>query len=118
LEELIVFLFISSTFLGSVLCVKENEHIAIENLIQAFPSIFQLILKLFIKIMIIILHIFLAHYSWKWITIVGSSLSSGFRIPVQYFYSILPVSAYLIIFYQIREIIELFFKKKSLSDLK
>lgn len=113
LEESINFLFITTTFLGSVLCVKEKEHIAIENIANILPFKIQLIFRVFIGILIIILQLIVAHFSWKWISVVGNTLTSGLRLQIKYVYSLLPISAYLVIFYQIRSIIGIFIEKQT-----
>ena len=59
-EELIVLLFIATTYFGAVLCVHENEHIDISFLRECLPKKFSKLLDVIISVICIVVQITLA----------------------------------------------------------
>lgn len=120
LEELILYLFVASTFLGTALCVKYNENIRIDNILRAFPLKLQQSIGIVLDLLVILLQVILIKTSNDWIAIVGNVITPGFQIQLKYLYALLPISAGLVIIYQILEIaqtISSFGKPQSEADL-
>jgi TRAP-type transport system small permease protein len=91
-EELIILLFITTTYFGAVLCVRENEHIDIRFLRECVPEKAGQVLNIIITVICIIVQVALAYISLEWIQRTGSSITVGLKIPYTYIYSIFPVS--------------------------
>ncbi len=104
-EELIVFLFIASTYFGCILGIKEDEHIKISLLKDKLPPKVKIVFDVFIDLVIITVVTSAAYLSINWIEKVGRPVTAGLAIPFAYIYSMVPVSFALITLYEIREIV-------------
>lgn len=103
-QELIVYLFIFTTFFGSVIAYSREEHLAINVLYNKFSEKVQIKLKLFFDLLILYLNLQLIRVSIKWINQVGNVVTPGMRIPMKYIYIILPLSSVLMLLYSIGNI--------------
>lgn len=98
-EEFLTMLFVSITFLGSAVCIREKQHISISILVEKFTGIPQMISTIFIEVVYIAVSVFMLIYSSKWIGAVGSTLSPSSGIPFGYYYLIVPISSVVSILY-------------------
>ncbi len=106
-EELITFLFIFTTFFGSVLAVKEDDHINIDFFFNRMPVKYKKAFKVFFSFIIIVLQIFIIKTSITWVAKVGNVYSPGLRIPFTYIYLMLPVSSMIMIIYALLNMIKI-----------
>jgi len=104
-EELIIFLFIATTFFGSILGVKEDEHVRISLLKDKLPPKIKLIFEILISCIIISVVVASAVLSRDWIVRAGAPLSPGIKIHYSTLYIILPLAFVLITIYECREIV-------------
>jgi TRAP-type C4-dicarboxylate transport system permease small subunit len=104
-EELIVFLFIASTYFGCVLGIKEDEHIRISLLKDKLPPKVRIVFNVFIDLVTITVVTSAAYLSINWIEKVGRPLTPGLNIPFASIYMMVPISFALITLYEIREIV-------------
>lgn len=116
LQELIVFLFIFSTFFGSALAYYRNEHLAIDILYVKLPDRIKNILDIFFDILILYLNYQIIIVSFKWMDRVGNVVTPGMRIPMSYIYFILPASAFLMIIYLLSNIYRKIKRSKFRSE--
>jgi TRAP-type C4-dicarboxylate transport system permease small subunit len=112
-EELIVFIFIATTYFGIILCVKEGEHIAIDYFKNLFPAKIKLIIETFITAIAIFTLSYLAYTSAGWINTVGNTLTSGLKIHYRYVYIMMPISFTISALYELIEIIKKFVSFKE-----
>jgi TRAP-type C4-dicarboxylate transport system permease small subunit len=114
-EELIVFLFIATTYFGSILGVREDEHVKISILKEKMPPKIKIIFEILISCIIISVIVASAILSRDWIIRAGRPLSPGIKIPYFSIYIILPIAFVLIAIYECREIVlkVIDFKKKN-----
>ncbi len=98
-EELITMLFISTTYFGAVLGMKYREHITISFLADMLPSRIHRYIEKLNYLIILLVQIAITHTSLQWISRVGNVLTNGMRLPVRYFYMMMPISSVLIGFY-------------------
>ncbi|MCK4822687.1 TRAP transporter small permease [bacterium] len=115
-EEVITLLFIGTTYFGAIICMREDEHIFIDFFIEKFSKRVQYILKLLVLVIIIAVQAFVLKMSFFWIEKTGSAISPGVRIPVKYYYYMLPISCILIIIYALIKIFFPFDKKGQLKE--
>lgn len=101
-EELIIYLFVATTYFGSIICVKEKEHIDIPFLRELAPKTAGIIMDITVCLVNIIVQIGLAYLSFTWIEKTGSSLTTGMYIPLYVVYSIFPVCFILMAIYTFR----------------
>ena len=106
-EELILLLFITTTYFGAILCVKEDEHIDIAFLREILPERAGRWLKVFIGLVCIVVQLALAIISFEWIQKTGSSITVGLKIPYTYIYAMFPIGFVSMALYQIRKIINI-----------
>jgi C4-dicarboxylate transporter DctQ subunit len=104
-EEAITMLFIASSFYGAVLCVHENEHIRIEFVYEKFSNKIRQIINIIIDCIILFVEFYMTKLSLFWIGKVGNVLTNGMRIPIKYFYSMIPISCTIISIYCIIRIV-------------
>jgi TRAP-type transport system small permease protein len=95
-EEAITMLFISTTFFGAVLGVKDNEHININFFVELIPKSIRRYIDIFSDFIILGVQIFMIYLSLEWIGKVGNVLTKGLRLPIRYFYYMMPISSILI----------------------
>jgi len=112
-EEVITMLFISTTFFGAVLAVREKEHIGITSFLTILPKKVENIL-LFVGLSIVAaVQVFVIETSIDWIGQIGSRLTAGLRVEIRYFYYVVPVSAVLILIYILWSMFTVLFKRDS-----
>ena len=98
-EELITMLFISTTYFGAVLGMKYKEHITISFLADMLPSRIHGYIEKLNYLIIFLMQVAITHTSLQWIGRVGNVLTNGMRLPIRYFYWMMPISSVLIGFY-------------------
>lgn len=116
-EEMILFTFIGTTYFGIVVCVKEDEHIAIDFFVNRLPSLIKLLVQTMISIIGIITLLWIARVSLNWIETVGSTLSSGMKLPYKYVYSWMPFSFTLCAIYEAKKSIERWFHRNTKKEV-
>jgi TRAP-type C4-dicarboxylate transport system permease small subunit len=107
MDEIIIYSFIASTFLGTALCVTLNENVRIDNILQTLPLKLGQSVEIIMDLLVVLLHVMLIKISIGWIVNVGGVVVPGFQVPIKYFYVILPISAGIVIFYQIRKVVKI-----------
>jgi TRAP-type C4-dicarboxylate transport system permease small subunit len=98
-QELIVLMFIFTTFFGSVAAFKRDEHLAIDIFYRKFPPKIKNFVNIIFDILIVYLNWQIINVSIKWIKRVGNVVNPGMRIPMSYFYAILPISSFFLLIY-------------------
>ena len=95
-EEMITMLFISTTYFGAVIGMKYNEHIKIGFFYDTAKGKTKKVIDIINDIVILGLQIAITYISINWIDKVGNVLTNGLRIPIRFFYFMMPFSAVLI----------------------
>ena len=95
-EELITMLFISTTYFGAVIGIARKEHINISFFYDLFPKKVQKYADILNHIVILGLQVALTIVGFHWIGKVGNVLTTGMRLPIKYFYYMMPISTVLI----------------------
>ena len=117
-EELIIYLFIITTYFGSVLCVRDNEHIDMGLIKEKLPEKARNILKIVIGFINMAIQIALLFISFDWIRSTGSSISIGIKVPYVYIYSMFPICFASMAVYELRKIVRLIKKGDDLEEIK
>lgn len=118
-EEAILFTFIATTYFGIIMCVKEDEHIAIDFFLEKSPLVIKKVLTTFISLISVITLLWLAYLSLGWINTVGGTLSSGIKVAYKYIYVWMPVSFTICALYEVRKYVNKMIKmsQKSSNEL-
>jgi TRAP-type C4-dicarboxylate transport system permease small subunit len=104
-EEFLTMAFVMMVFLGSALCIREKQHISISFFADKLSPKRKLISDIVIMAGIIIVNLVVLVYSIKWIMAVGSSVSPASGVMKGVYYTIVPISAALTIFYCVIDIL-------------
>ena len=109
-EEVITMLFISTTFFGGALAVREKEHIGITTFLTVLPKRVGDFLSVLGLCIVAAVQVFVIKTSFDWIGQIGSRLTAGLRVEIRYFYYMVPTSAALILVYVLWNIFTVLFK--------
>jgi C4-dicarboxylate transporter DctQ subunit len=107
-EELMTILFVASTFFGAALGVREKEYIAITGLFDKLPKGLTKAIRIFVFLMTIAVSVVVFNFSMIWIQRVGAVPSAATGLKSGIYYSIVPISFALTIFYSIVNIVSEF----------
>lgn len=117
-EELSRYLFTWSVFIGSALIMGEHGHLAVEfipNLIKG--TIAGKILTIFIKLTGFIFVTILLVYGFKISKMMMYQMSPGLQIPMGIVYSVVPISAILMLLYLIQDFVDIIRPKQVDSTM-
>ncbi len=101
-EEATLYLFVMTTYFGSVVCVKEMEHIDIPYFRDMAPKTAGFIMDIFVGLTSVAIMMGLAFFSFTWIEKTGSSIIAGINMPYYSIYLIFPISFILMAIYSVR----------------
>lgn len=92
-EELIRYLIIWLTFIGSSICVRKNEHVSVDLLPEFLPEFWKKILFIVVNVIAIIFLLFITKYSIDLIafSVQTGQISPALGIPMFTVYLILPI---------------------------
>lgn len=105
-EEAILFTFLATTYFGIIICVKEDEEIAIDFFIERSNPGIKKILNTIITLVSVITLVWIAYLSLNWINTVGSTLSSGLKIAYKYIYMWMPITFSIAAVYEMRKYVQ------------
>jgi len=105
-EELITVFFISTTFLGTAMVSRDDEHINIDFIFHGKSRRRKAIIRLLISIVVILVQIIIFSAALKWIAVSGDLKTPGLEIPFKWLYSLLPASSVLVSLYETVKSIE------------
>ncbi len=110
-EELLTMVFVATTFFGAALGLREQEHIAVTNFVNAMPTRARKVCTVIAQLIIALVSIAMIYYSFRMIDKVGKVPSPATGIIRGVYYAIMPVSFVFTAFYAVvnilREFIEL-----------
>lgn len=106
-EELLTISFIATTFFGAALGLREGEHIAI-TLPSEGKSLWHRVLSILVMLAVVAVSVFVFKYSRVWIARVGAVPSPATGIPSGFFYTMVPISFGITIFYAAVQILAQF----------
>lgn len=111
-EEAIILSFIFTTYFGSVMCVKDKEHIDIPYFRDKASPKVGFVMDIFVCVFNICVQTGLSYVSIGWIQKTGSSVTAGLKIPYYYIYSIFPLCFMLMMIYTVRRLVEIIKSRK------
>lgn len=114
-EELSRYIFIWISFLGWVLATRNRTHIKVNIVLDSLPTKIKFITSIFIQFLIIIFSTSLIFLGFRMAKISINSPTITLFFTFAYIYAVVPISAALIIFYSIRELMENFKKYKNIN---
>jgi C4-dicarboxylate transporter DctQ subunit len=105
-EEIARLFAVWLTFLGSSLAIRYREHISVDILYVRVPSKVQGVFNLLSNIFLFIFHLFLVVEGAKLSYIFRGFESHALRFSMSFFFSALPITAFLILIFLVQSIRE------------
>jgi len=103
--DVIRLLFVYIVFFGAVTASRQDTHIKIDFLFEKFPIKIQNIISLVMSLIVIIFLIFFLKSGIDFFHNTKTQLTPYLRVSVGFYYVILPISAVLMIYYSICNVI-------------
>lgn len=108
-EEMLTMVFVATTFFGAALGIRESEHITITNFVESMPLKVRRVVKILSQVIIIVVSVYMIYYSIRIINKVGKVPSPATGIQKGIYYSIIPISFCITIFYSLVNMASEFF---------
>jgi len=105
-EELAVFVMIWLTFIGSLICMRDNEHIEVTILVDHMPRALQRIVMVFSRMASIFFLLVVVYYGFELVMENVGVTSVANRISMGLVYTIIPLSSLGMVYYLIRAIVK------------
>lgn len=114
-QDIIRLCFTYLVFMGAAWCVREKAHLNIDVLVSSLAPKIRAALEIVINTALCGFFIFLAYYGWMFAVTGGTQLAPYLPIPMFYYYLSVPISAVLMLYYMILQLIQ---QIKSFSAAK
>lgn len=105
-QDIIRLSFIYLVFFGGAYCLKIGDHLNIDIIFSFFSEKFNKYLHLFLNIILLAFFIFLLYYGIDFAKSGFSQVAPYTGLPMFYYYLPIPVSAFILIVYDIQIIIK------------
>ena len=103
-EELAVFVMIWLTFIGSLICMRDKEHIEVTILVDHLPRPLQRIVVAFSRLASVFFLLVVAYYGFELVMENMTVTSPANKISMGLVYTISPLSSLGMVFYLVKEI--------------
>lgn len=90
-EELARFLFIWFCLLGSVIALRQKQHLGIAYFYNKVPNIARRVLAIIIELLVAAFGAFVLMKGLELINVSGFQLSAAMRVPMKYVYLVFPI---------------------------
>ena len=103
-EELAVFVMIWLTFIGSLICMRDKEHIEVTILVDHLPRTLQRIVVAFSRLASVFFLLVVAYYGFDLVMENMTVTSPANKISMGLVYTIIPLSSIGMAFYLVKAI--------------
>lgn len=103
-EELAVFVMIWLTFIGSLICMRDKEHIEVTILVDHLPRPLQRIVVAFSRLASVFFLLVVAYYGFELVMENMTVTSPANKISMGLVYTIIPLSSLGMVFYLVKAI--------------
>ena len=103
-EELAVFVMIWLTFIGSLICMRDKEHIEVTILVDYLPRPLQRIVVAFSRLASVFFLLVVAYYGFELVMENMTVTSPANKISMGLVYTIIPLSSLGMVFYLVKAI--------------
>lgn len=107
-EELSRFMFMWFCFLGSGLALKRKAHLGIDYFVNKMNPKFRYFNQIIIDLLVGLFGFFMSYYGLSIAQIMHKQVSSVMRIPMSYFYAVIPVTGVLFLILSIYHLLKIF----------
>ena len=105
-EELSRITFMWFCFLGSGIAMKKKAHLGIDYFVKNLSSRFRYFNQIIINVLIGLFGFFMSYYGVNIARIMHKQVSSVMRIPMSYFYAVIPITGILFLILSLSYLIE------------
>ena len=109
-EEVARFLLVWITFLGATLAFQRGRHIAVTFLVEALPGRLQQLLRMAAVMVVLGFMIALIVIGHRYMQVQSFQKSASLRLSMTYVYAVIPISAAIMAWYALVDLIELIVK--------
>lgn len=103
-DEFSRYAFIWLVFVGAVVCTKRGRHISIDLVVTALPSRIRPFVQILADVATAVLMLIIIYYGWI-LTSLATQPTSTLKVPQYVVYMIVPLSAFLILWRTVMDII-------------
>jgi len=107
-EELARYLLVWTSFLGAAMAWQRGRHIAVDFVVDAMPGRLRLAVKAMAIVVSIAFFALIIHYGIRFMQMQSFQVSASLRIPIRYVFAVIPLTAVLMLYYSLLDLIELF----------
>lgn len=106
-EEAARFLLVWLTFLGATVAYKHGRHIAVTILVERMPLVMQRLCRAATALVAIAFLAVIVVVGYDYMQMQSSQTSPSLRIPMNYVYAVMPLSAAIMIGYALIDLVEI-----------
>lgn len=106
-EEVARFLLIWITFLAGTLAFQRGHHIAVTFAVDALPARLRQAAKMLAVLAVIAFMITLVVIGYRYMQVQSFQKSASLRLPMSYVYAVMPISAAIMAWYAVVDLLEL-----------
>lgn len=103
-EELAVFVMIWLTFIGSLICMRDKEHIEVTILVDHLPRTLQRVVVVFSRLASVFFLLVVAYYGFELVMENMAVTSPANKLSMGLVYTIIPLSSLGMVFYLVKAI--------------
>lgn len=107
-EELARFLLVWLTFLGATLAYQRGRHIAVTFVVERLPGVIQRLCHAATALVGIGFLLVIVVVGYDYMQMQSFQTSASLGVPMNYVYSVMPISAAIMIWYALVDLIEVF----------
>ncbi|MGP8289264.1 TRAP transporter small permease [Vreelandella zhanjiangensis] len=111
-EEVARFLLIWVTFLAGTLAFQRGHHIAVTFAVDALPTRLRQVARILAVVAVIAFMITLVVIGYRYMQVQSFQKSASLRVPMSYVYAVMPISAAIMAWYALVDLLELVFEGK------
>lgn len=116
-EEVARFLLIWITFLASTLAFQRGHHIAVTFAVDALPTRLRQLARILAVLAVIAFLVTLVVIGHRYMQVQSFQKSASLRIPMSYVYAVMPISAAIMAWYALVDLLELLFEGKPTQPM-
>ena len=106
-EEVVRFAFVYLIFVGAVVGMKNRAHLNIDFLLVALPPRARRLLNLLVNVLVAVFLGFVIVQGGKFVRMSGTQGTPYLQIPMSYAYAVIPFGALAMLYYLVRQTVEL-----------
>lgn len=107
-EELARYLLVWTSFLGAAMAWQRGRHITVDFVVDALPGRLRLAVRAMAIVVSIAFFALVIHYGIRFMQMQSFQVSASLRIPIRYVFAVIPLTAVLMLYYSVLDLIELF----------